>query len=82
MLKAVTSILISALLTAAAYGTLYLADSRYVKQDTWIAESRAMERRTLNRRIDELEFQQTQRNLDAKESWELRRLKTELRELK
>lgn len=77
----VTSLIVTALFTSAGYGALFLADGRYVRQDTWIAESRAQERRHLNRRIDELEYQGGHRNLTSKERWELRRLQTEREEL-
>ena len=75
-------LIVTGLFTAAGYGALYLADGRYVRQDTWVAESRAQERRYLHRRVDELEYQKEQRDLTSKEQWELRRLWTELKELR
>ena len=82
MKQAIIGLVLTAMFTSAGYGALYLADGRYVRQEAWVQESRASERRNLNRRIDELEFQQSRRQLSDKEAWELRRLKTELQELR
>jgi hypothetical protein len=78
----ILSLIAGAMFTGVGYGVLSLADGRYVRQDTWIAESRAQEKRHLHRRIDELEYQKEQRDLTAKEQWELRRLWSEMKELK
>lgn len=82
MKATIISLIVTGIFTAAGYGVLLAADGRYVTQDTWIAESRAHERRELLRRIDELEFEKSARSLTPTEAWRLRRLKTELRELK
>lgn len=69
-------------LSASGYGVMLAADIRYVQQRAWIQENRASDVRPLQYRLDELEFNETQRNLTPKEEWEKKRLKTEIREIK
>lgn len=69
--------------TAAGYGLLYLADNRYLQQQVWVEEKRAGDRRELQRQIDRLEFiQDEERDLTKREKWELKRLESELEELR
>ena len=73
----------AAIITTSGYGALYLADNRYVQQKQWIAEKRQSEMREIQYKIDKLEWKaKNQPPLSAQEDWELRRLKTEMRELK
>ena len=77
----IIAVVLGAIVTTAGYGALYLADNRYVQQKQWIAEKRQSERREIQYRIDKLEWKKANANLTSQEDWELRRLKTELREL-
>jgi len=74
---AVLGAVVPAVISAAGYAALTVADSRYVKQEQWIAESRAAEIRRLQYRIDELEWKRQQGTLTGQQAWELQRLKSE-----
>jgi len=82
----IKSIILSSVVTAAVgaagygawEGMVMAADQRYVRQDAWIADNKNREIREHKYKIDEIEFQKTQRPLDPKETWELQRLKSEI----
>lgn len=74
---AVLGAVVPAAISAAGYAALTVADTRYVRQDQWVAENRAAEIRRLQYRIDELEWKKQQGKLSDKGAWELQRLKSE-----
>ena len=59
------------------YALKYFADNEYVRQEVWVQENRRERRREIQFQIDELEFISTERPLNGKEAWQLKRLKSE-----
>lgn len=88
MIKAtVVSAVITAAIGAGGYGAwegIKLAgDSRYIRQDVYRETVADSERRRLQRKIDELEFiQDNERQLTDREKWTLKRLKSDINQLK
>lgn len=82
----IISIITAALLAASAaagQGILYFADQRYIMQSAWVEEKRAEERRRIQYEIDELEYiQNNERPLTEREKWQLRRLRSQMNELR
>ena len=79
--EAIIGLIVTAVVTSSGYGAIYLADNRYLRQDTWVAENRRAQRESLQYQIDKLEFLQEKGKISDIEKWELKRLKSQLREL-
>lgn len=83
ILITVLSAMLLGLLAGAGKGALYFADHRYITQTSWVQEKRQDERRALQRRIDELEYiRDHEGGLTPRQEWQLRQLKSELRNLR
>jgi hypothetical protein len=84
---AVMSALITAGVGAGGYaaweGMLLAGDNRYIRQDVYRETVNDSERRRIQREIDELEFiMENERQLTDREKWQLKRLKSDKREIK
>ena len=82
VIKTVAAAALGAVGTGMVYGgykgLLLAGDNRWVKQDSLVGK----ERRDLRRQVDELEFiQANERQLSDREKWNLRRLKSDLKEI-